>query len=242
MAKSILSNPLVLVGGGVAAYLLLSKHSSPAVTLPGGGYSQSTNAAVLPQQTQSLTGINSGIKGSNGTYYTVANYSQLAQLVPSLLNPNYVMTPAENAQYVANYLDLQQALPTWIGYKQPNNTIPRTVADAAQVHWTYGGCAQQRIFLPLNPPSNANQIPPPPNPKSSGGGSFLSSALNVATTILPFILGSDGSAKDLNDADLQLLFTGGYVMQELLPMFETAEPGTVKAINNRFTELLTPYF
>jgi hypothetical protein len=171
MAKK---NNILLIGAGAAAlyFLYNSKQTAPATTTtaatttptPGG-----SNLAV--NTTPQLYGINSGLKGGNGSFYTVSNYTTLLAQDPNLGNVNYQLTDAEKAQYLSNYLDLQQGLPPWIGQKH-NGITMNNINDAIQVHWSVYGVPEQRIFLPLVPPSGANFIPPPPNPKSSGSGLF----------------------------------------------------------------------
>src|SRR5579862_3270049 len=176
MSKQI--SPLLIIGGAAAAYLLLNSNTQ---TAPGGAsVNPITNALanLLPgsttttQQIPTNYGINSGIRGGNGSYFLVSNYQTLLQANPNLGNPNYIMTALENGQYIANYLDLQQGLPAWIGHKAIDGSTPGNLAQAAQVHWKSYGCAEKRIFLPMQPPSAGQFIPAPAAPKSSGPGVF----------------------------------------------------------------------
>lgn len=169
MAKK---NNILLIGAGAAAlYFLYNSKQTAATTTPGAATPAPAGSNLAVNTTPQLYGINSGLKGGNGSFYTVSNYTTLLAQNPNLGNVNYQLTDAEKAQYLSNYLDLQQGLPTWIGQKH-NGVTMNNINDAIQVHWSVYGVPEQRIFLPLVPPSGANYIAPPPNPKSSGGGLF----------------------------------------------------------------------
>jgi len=184
MAKK--SNILLIGAAGVGTYLLLKKSGNAQTTTTALPAAPGSNLAV--NTTNQLYGINSGLKGGNGSFNTVSNYAQLAAQVPNLTNVNYQLSDSEKTQYLANYLDLQQGLPGWIGQKH-NGVKMNSINDAIQVHWSVYGVPEQRIFLPLVPPSNVAYKPPPQNPKSSGGGLFkgilegLTVAGGIALTI-----------------------------------------------------------
>lgn len=234
MAKKGVS-PLLIAGIGVGALYLLSSNSNPlASIIPTGNSASIIPGGTTTTQTQ-LYGVN------NGTG-VVSNYAQLVVADPNLGNPNYQMTDNEVAQYLANYLDLQQGLPSWIGHKQHNGVTPKTLQQAAQVHWTTFGCAEKRIFLPLQPPSNKPYVPPPKNAKSSGSGSsWIGPTISAVGTIVASLLGPGEPDPVLNDGELQVLFTGGKVLKDILPMFADADPMLTKAIDQQFTALLLPY-
>lgn len=211
---------LLLGGGAVGLYLLTNK--SGGSFLPGGSSSNTGSNAPTTY------GINGGYSGVHAA--VVANYAAIVAADPRQANPNYQLTSAEAQQYLANYSDIQ-GVSTWPGGLSQANL---------QKHWTLYGVSQQRIFLPLQPPSTAPYIPPVQNPKSSGGSSsFLSSALGVVTTILPFILGA--SEPHLNNAEVQLLMTGGAIIKDILPMYRASNRDVVDAIDNKLNDLLTQY-
>lgn len=252
-------SPVLLLGGAAAAYLLLSPS--------GGGAAASSLAALIPGQApaaQPVYGVNSGLRGGNGSFFTCSNYAQLLAIVPNLGNPNYQMTAAENAQYLANYLDLQQGLQTWNGQKTPNGGTVQNIAQAAQLHWTMYGCAEKRIFLPLQPPSNGAYIPPPPAKKSSGSGIFgtlLKAATIVAGGVItvatggaaaPLVAAGESAALTaesaihgptdmLNDAEVQLLFQGAAILYDILPLYQDGDPVLTQAIKLKLDELLKEY-
>lgn len=259
------TNPALIVGGLAAAYLLLNSNSgsSPAAGNP-------VTDALVPQPAASAVpttyGINSGVRGGNGSFYTVSNYAQLLAANPNLGNPNYQMTATENGQYFNNYLDLQQGLPSWVGQKMLNGVKATSLMQAIQGHWTFYGCAEKRIFLPLQPPSGAQYIPPPPQPKSSGSGIFGTilrvativggAALTVASagTAAPLIAAGTsaaltaesaihgiGAAGQLNDAELQLLFQSAAIIYDILPLYQNNDPVLVAGIKQRLDELLKQY-
>jgi len=231
------TDQILLYGGGaLAAYFLFLKPGTTTSLTPG------TTSTSVPGSTTAtgLIGINSGITDSTGSFYTVSNYNQLLAANPNLGNPNYQMTSAELNQYLANYLDLRQGLPTWIGKKSPSGQTISTMQQAEQVHWQYHGCAEKRIFLPLQPTSNGNYVPPPVNTASSGssgGSSWVSSALGIATTVIG-LLGPD---EQLNDADCQALFTMSAIIKDILPLYAESDPILTRAIETRMNALLTQY-
>jgi hypothetical protein len=270
MSKKQIS-PLVIVGGAAALYFLFgnSGSSTPGTT----SVNPITNALaqLLPgsttttQQIPTTYGINSGIRGGDGSYFTCANYAQLLAVNPNLGNPNYVMTDTENGQYLANYLNLQQALPYWVGQKAIDGTHPANILQAAQVHWRNYGCAAKMIFLPLEPPSGANYVPPPSAKKSSGSGilgTILKSvtivagaALTVASagTAAPLIAAGTSVALTaesaihgvsdtlLNDSEVQLLFQGAAIIYDILPLYAQNDPLLVAAIKLQLDTLLKQY-
>lgn len=232
------TDQILLYGGGaIAAYMLFIK---PKTVTPG-------TTTVIPGGTTSipasgLVGINSGVRGGNGSFYTVSNYNQLLAANPNLGNPNYQMTAAESQQYLANYTDLNApgALPSWIGKKQPDGFTPQNLQQACWSHWKFDGCAEKRIFLPMQPPSTASYIPPPVNPTASnsgGGSSWVSSALGIATTVIGLL----GEPDQLNQADVQKLFTMSAVIQDILPLYAENDPILTRAIEVRMNALLNQY-
>jgi hypothetical protein len=264
-------NPLLIVGGGIAAYLLYEQYikgQTPAVTAP----AVTTFNPVVPvtnAETQSVTaaeagttqvyGVNSGVKGGNGSFYTCANYDQLLALNPNLGNPNYVMTQAEANTYLSNYLDLQQALPTWVGQDTYGFHV-NTIYDAVTLHWKDYGCAEKRIFYPLVPPSNNNYIPPPPKAASTSIWGTIAKVATIAAggiltvasagTAAPLIAAGTSAAltaesaihgpdiAQLSDMDLQTIVTGGYILKKILPFYLESSPDVVNSIINQLDALL----
>lgn len=218
------NNFLLLGGAGVLAFVLLNKSGSSLL---------SSAAATTTPTASNPAGLVGIFQGQQ-----VTNYAQLVAANPNIGNPNYVMTPGENAQYLANYLDLQQGLPSWVGKKIGGQTIGN-LQQAAQAHWQMYGAAERRVFVPLSTEDLTPYRPPVSNPNSSGGSSsFLSGALSLATTILPMVLGPD---QKLNNADCQLLFTGAYIIKDILPMYATSDRETVNVIDYKLNNLLKQY-
>lgn len=248
------TSPLLYIGGAAAVYFLFLKpKAAPApVFIPGTNIPAPAPVSTNPlsnlfpvispvQSTVTNYGINSGIKGGNGSFYTVNNYAQLLAANPNLGNPNYTLSPAESSQYLANYSDLQTGLPTWVGQKMLDGTTASNLSMAIQGHWRIYGCAEKRIYLPLQPPSTAAFIPPPANPKSSGGGSsVLGTALGVATSILPLLLGVDTDPR-LSNAEIQVLMTGGAILNDILPLYVPGQPVAAKQAQLRLSDLITQY-
>lgn len=233
---------LLYAGGAVAAYLLFIKPKT--TTVPG---TVLVPGSSLPVSSSSLIAINSGVKGGDGSFYKVSNYSQLVALNPNLSNPNYQLTPAESSQYLSNYLNLQQGLPGWVGQTY-NGVRINSLAQAVQRHWTVYGVANQMVFVPMQPPSNANFVPAQPNVNSSGGGgsSWVGSALStvgsVAVAALPYLMAIAGPNEPvLNDAECQILFTGSAILKDILPYYAQMNRQAVSIIQTGLDDLLTQY-
>src|SRR5882724_4506833 len=233
---------LLYGGGALLAYEFFLK---PKTTAPGttsvNPISTIFNPSPTTSPTGALIGINSGIKGGNGSFYTISNYNQLLAANPNLGNPNYQLTDAERTQYLNNYLDLQQGLPSWVGRKQPDGIIPANIQQAAQEHWHFFGCAEKRIFLPMQPPSTGAYQPPPPNAGSTSSGGSGSSWISVAGSVAVALVGLLGEADKLNDADCQLIFTMSAIIKDILPLYQQSDPLLTRAIDNRMNNLLIEY-
>lgn len=235
MAKK--NNTVLYVGLGVAGLAGIYLLTRPSV--PG---SSNPLATLIPGSMPTTYGVNSGIKGGNGSFYTTSNYQTLLAANPNLGNPNYQMTTAEANQYIANYSDLQQAFPQWIAAGNTYKGIKLTTnQQCAQAHWNNTGCAEQRIFLPLQPPSTASYIPPPTNPstKPSGGSNWLGSALQIAGTVAALL----GPVQDpqLTDAEAQVLVTGSAVIKNILPFYLQVDKNLVDSISNKVDSLVSQY-
>jgi hypothetical protein len=237
MSKPI--SPLIWVGGAAAVYFLFLRPTTPAVP----GASTSLLSTLLPGAASSAVGINSGVKGGNGSFYTCSNYAQLLAANPNLGNPNYQLSAAEQSQYMANYSDLQTGIPPTVGKKGSQGQTLSTLAIAIQYHWNQNGCGEKRIFLPLQPPSTAAYIPPPPVAKAASGGSFLSSALGIATSVVPYVamLAGPYNSPQLNDGEVQLLFTAGAIINQILPLYASSDIVQVNRIDQALNDLLTQY-
>jgi hypothetical protein len=148
-----------------------------------------------------------------------------------LANPNYQLTPAEAQQYAANYADISQGVATWPGGLSQANL---------QKHWTLYGVAQKRVFVPLQPPSSSPYVPPPANPKSSGGSSWVNTLLTVGGDVAKVALMA-GPEERLNDGELQLLFTAAAIMKDVLPMYRAGNQTFVNTVDAQLNDLLTQY-
>jgi hypothetical protein len=234
MAKN--DNTLLYVGiAAVGAYFIFS----------GSGTSTATSALsnILPGATGSLVGINSGIRGGSGDFYTVSNYAALLSADPNLGNPQYQMSAAENAQYIANYQDLQTGLALFVQQGGVNGFKFNTMPAAAQYHWTYYGCSEKRIFLPLQPPSTAAYVAPPPPPKSATAAkpttqSWITTGLQVAGT-LAMLLGPNDP--QLSTGDLYVLLNASGIIKNILPFYLQADGILVDSIENKMNSLIAQY-
>jgi len=241
-------NPWILVGGAAAIYFLTRPASAPG-TVPSTGITSIIPGLnnVIPGSgatSAANVGVNSGVKGGNGSFYTVANYAALLAANPNLGNPNYQMTDAEAQQYLANYSDLQTGLPTWIGHPDVGGNTVTSLNQAAREHWKYYGCAEKRIYLPLQPPSTAAFIPPPVNnqAKSGGGSSWIGSAISTVGSIALALLGNQSaSVPVLNDGEVNVLVTGAAIVKKILPFYLQVAPDLVHSIENNIDAALSQY-
>lgn len=267
MSKSQI-NPLLIVGGAAAVYLLMNSSSTASAAAAASNPVTAALANLIPgaattTAAPAMIGINSGIRGGNGSFFTCSNYQALAAADPNLLNPKYQLNLAQANQYMSNYYDLQQ----WYALQlqsAANNTF-KTIITAMQYHWTTYGCAEQRIFYPLQPPSTQNFIPAPVVPKSSGSG-VLGTILKVSTIVAggvitvatggaaaPLVAAGESAALTaesaikgtsdtvLNNQELQILFQGAAVLYEILPLYEKNDPVLVSAIKLQLDTLLKQY-
>lgn len=238
------NNTVLYLGGAVAAYFFFIKPKT--TTIPGTVLIPGTN---VPVASSSLIAVNSGVRGGDGSFFKVSNYSQLVALNPNLSNPNYQLTSAESSQYLSNYLNLQQGLPAWVG-QSFNGIRISTLAQAAQRHWTVYGVANQMVFVPMQPPSTAAFVPAQPNPNSANSssssswiGSALSTVGSVAVAALPYLIAIAGTPEPpvLNNAECQVLFTGSAIIKDILPYYAVMNRQAVAIIDSSLTNLLNQY-
>ena len=247
---------LIYVGAAAAAYFLFFAPSSTGTAAPGASILNNLLPTGTPAAGAIPTtyGINGGYSGNYAA--VVSNYAQLVAANPNLGNPYYQLTQPEQQQYVANYKDIAQGVPTWPGGLSAANI---------QKHWTLYGCAQKRIFLPLQPPSAAPYIAPQPNPKSSGGNGIFKTILEGVTavgagvlevtslgTLTPIVAPATAAALSLesqikgvspvlSDAEIELLLTGAAVMKDILPYYMQVDPAATMAITNKLNSVLSQY-
>jgi len=223
-----MAKPNYMLYGGIAiaAYVFLKPKTGTAVTpvyngnattpvySSGGGLITTTppatttiNAGNLPapQPGEKIISVDSGV--------TPSQYAYAQSVNPNIGNPNYTLSDSEVQQYLQNYLDLRQGLPTWIG---DDKTLP----NAARHHWKEYGALERRVFLPFMPPSQKVYVPSPNNPNSSnsgggGGCSWCSTALTVAGTVVAML----GVEPVLNNSEIETLFAGSAILKQVLPMF-----------------------
>lgn len=210
MAKN---NNLLLYGGAaVAAYLLFFNKSS----------------ATPVNTTQNYSNIPPPPAVYSQAYYEQYQYPAMLAANPNVGNPNYRLTDAEANQYLQNYLDLAQGL-------QLEATNGMTIQDAARRHWTNHGVAEKRTFLPLMPQDKTPFVPPPANNNASSG-SWITSALGIATSVVGLLGPGDVT---LNQREAEVLINGGAILKNILPLF-SEDPREV-AIDKKLTVLLEKY-
>jgi hypothetical protein len=264
MGKSI--SPVLLMGGGLAAYLLLSNKSSPGGASPvtsllsnltGGGSVAPVNSGPQTTYPYLITGAPLPIPDSfSQSYYINEIYPAMYAVNSNVKNPAYTLTQAEASQYETNYTDLQG----WLRSFKSGTPYQHLV-----YHWHTYGVPDQRTFLPLPWANPAQWVPPPPNTKSSGGifsdilkavtvigggvaivasGGALAPVVGPATSLA---LTAEGqihgvnSAVAPNDAELEILFTGGAIWAQIAPFYNQADQARVKAVNNQLYYLLNRF-
>lgn len=222
----------LLIGAGVlgAGLLFLSKKSptatqqststTPGQTLqPGEAYP----FAILPNHPPLPTTW-------NYAYYQQWIYPAMLQQNPNVGNSNYTLSQAELNQYLQNYSDLRGAIPSMVPHPFPNQNA------FLQDHWKHNAVAEQRSFLPFLPTTTAPYTPPPANPNTSGGGSFWSTAGQIAMAVVAIAGPGDPL---LNDYEAEILICGGYTAKQILPFYYKDQ--TALAAESKLDELLTQY-
>jgi hypothetical protein len=212
------NNTLIYVGGAAVLGYVLIKNS----------------AVSSPSTAGTVQGAPPAPATYNQAYYLAYQYPALIAANPNLLNPNYQLSATDAGNYLANYTDIQQ----WA-----NTVVPKpfgTLQQALQYHWTTYGVPDKRSFVPFAPPDNANWVPPPAQPKSSGSSSTFSSILGTVASVGIAVLGVTDNTR-LNDADLQLLYTGGGVAKDIAAMYHNVNPDLSWAVYAKINEILTNY-
>jgi hypothetical protein len=245
------SEMLLIGGGGLVALYLLS--GSSTTTVPG---------TTTPSLTTSLTNllapaasinpaspVVSGAPISNGIYnkpyYLSYQYPALQQQNPNVLNPSYILTDTDAANYIANYLDLQQALPTWgasapIGADRLENG---SIYDQARRHWTMYGVADQRSFVPFTPKANIPFVPATTTTaaKSSGGG-ILGDVLSVVKVAAPIVAAIAGTPpSNITNSDVDTIAQGSAIVMGIMPLFYNRDPTLSMGIEDTIKNTLTQY-
>lgn len=220
------NNTLLYVGGAaVLAYLYLK--GTPAAS--------STTAVSAANYPYLIPGAPPLPQTWDFNYFQTYEYPAMAKADPEILNPNHVLTPAEAAQYEANYQDVREWLNVVTSAGQQYAGNP---AAALQYHWHSAALPDSRTFLPLLPTATAGgYVPPKPvSGTSSGSSSWISTGLSIASTVAQF-LGNE--EVKMNDYDIAVLLNGAAVIKELLPMYYI--DSRALNIENKLTALLNEY-
>lgn len=224
--------PVLYLGGAAVLYILIK----PRLTA-GGGTSLLTNSSTIPSSQAALLTPGAPAPPSvyDGNYYLAYEYPAMVKANPNVTNSGYNLTDAEATQYMANYLDISQ-------YANAKSSVKNfgSALNAARKHWHDHGVAEKRTFMPLQPPFTVPFKPAQSNSNSSGdsedSGSWVGTALSVAATIVSFL-----GETNLNNTEIQLLFNGGGIMYDVVPMFYDADPVVCTKIKERLDDLLTIY-
>lgn len=236
---------------GVGAYLVLPQlmGSGGATSLiPGAPASSLVTQTNIPGVVQAygtylLTGFTAPVPFSSAgnwntidkTWYLTWEYPAHQKVNSNIGNASYTLAPGEAQQYLQNYLDVNQWSTSAAVLKQFGNQ-----QAAAQYHWKTFGAIERRTFLPLYPPFNTNWVPPvtPAQPAKSSSGSWVTSALSIAGSVVALLGPND---PPLSAMDQQILFTGSAVLKQVLPYYYKSSPKLSGAIESRMDALLNQY-
>lgn len=254
MAKN---NTILIIGAAAAAVFVLPKlmGSSGSSILP----SSTSSTSAQPGATTSVPGVvqaygtyvlqgappppSQWLAGSWPTiskpYYLQYEYPAHQKINPNIVNSGYTMTDAEAQQYLNNYADINQ----WANSTAANGGVHQwgSALNAAKKHWQTFQPAEQRTFLPLVPPFTGVWVPPVSNPNtstSSSGSSWVSTALTIGTTLVG-LLGPNDAA--FTDADLEIIATGGFVVQQVAECYMNVKPKMASAILAKLDSIIKQY-
>lgn len=219
------------IGVGVLLVLPMLTKAKPAVynpSLPITATNNPNNPVVSNPATPPAL---QQLPPNTGDNYEKIIYPAMLAYNPNVGNPNYTLTEAEARTYWNNYRDLREGGVNWFNGDH---------IAAARDHWHTNGVPEKRTFLPLNPPTTAPYIGPPVTPNSSGGGSFWSKALGVATSVLDIILGDQSDAR-LNDREVELIANSGVVIKQILPFYYNADLELAGRIDAKLDQVLKEY-
>lgn len=264
------NNTLIYLGAAAAAYMFLKPAST--ATAPGllstasnlfspASASLQSTGLVYPYLVPGAPAI-PALYDAN--YYKTYIRPAMVAVNPNVNNPGYNLNATDCANYLANYLDLRQALPAWVGQTVSNTHIV-SLNQACQRHWQVYGIPDQRTFMPLPWSSNAPYIPAPQNSKSASGTGVFSTLLKVATiaagaiitvssagTLAPIVAPATsaaltaeslihGAPDAMTDEEIAILVTSSAIIKKLLPFYLDVNPNLVASINNRIDTLVSQY-
>lgn len=179
-------NTLLYIGGaGLLAYLYLTK--SPNNSAPG------IFSSVLPGVPQTVTPTTAGAPPTPTTfdknYYLTYQYPAILAANPNIGNPNYRLTDSEANQYLANYLDLQQAWADPGNHNNPGWDRANTPQDFARSHWRQWAIPDKRTFTLLVPSSTTTYN----DPHTASNSGFFTSIGNFIAKNSSTLLSQGGN-------------------------------------------------
>lgn len=261
---------LIYVGVGAAAYFLVIKPALSGSSTSGSSLLSSLLPSATPSNTGAaspalLTTYPYLVANAppiptayDDSYYKNYIYPAMLAADGNVGQPKYTISQDEANNYGANYTDVAQ----WA-----NNTGPeggarhQTPLQAYQYHWHTYGVPEQRTFLPLPWNDPANWVPPPPSPKSGLFKGILIAVTAVAAgvvevvsvgTLTPVVAPAaaaaitaesqiNGANDALSNEEIAILLSGAYIINEILPFYNQAQPTAVRAINAVLQPLLAEY-
>ena len=219
-------NTLLYIGGaGLLAYLYLTK--SPNNSAPG------IFSSALPGVPQTVTPTTAGAPPTPTTfdknYYLTYQYPAILAANPNVGNPNYRLTDAEANQYLANYLDLQQAWADPGNHNNPGWDRANTAQDFARSHWRQWAIPDKRTFTLLVPSSTTNYNDP--HTASNSGfftsiGNFIKNNSGAIIQYAPKVAALAGvnDTPTLNPRDRDTILNGSGIVLSIYEAYNAINP------------------
>lgn len=232
---------LLYIGGAVAlvgGYILYENSQTPAAAAAATPATAAPGTAPASLASLAVPGAPAAPASYNDQYYKTYQYPAILAAYPQVGNPNYVLTPTDAQNYLNNYLELQQWVPTVVGSGKKYSNAQA----ALQWHWKTYGVPYQYSFIPFTPPKNANYVPAPAVAKSSGSSSTFDDILKGVGTAVTVVASLAGPGDGLNDTQLVLLLNGGGVLKNILPLYANDDRQHVMAIEQAFDSVINGYF
>lgn len=225
-------NLLYLGGFGVLAALYISKQNNTG----GSGLFANQIHPVTPV----LQGAPPTPTSWDQNYYLTYQYPAILQMYPNVGNPNYKMSDSEAAQYISNYLDLQQVWADQNNFKGGWDNA-HTLPDFARSHFKKYGIPEKRTFTPLVPSRSIAYVAPPKT--ENGGfftsiGNFISKGANVVTSVIPYVAAFAGTNDQitLSPTDKEILLNGGGIMINIFDLYGQVNQQASEIMINQLQE------
>lgn len=244
-----MNKKLIWIGGGLVGAFVIYKSKAAATTSLTSSTGATASNALTPGE--SITQINAMIDNGiypfvipgapplpsayNDIYYQTYIYPTMVAWDKNITNPNYTLTDEQLMQYADNYLEIRQWLPTVVPGKFPSDQA------ALQWHWSTYGVPYKYTYLPLYPPKDASYVPPPVAVRgSSETWTIIGDVIKVGSTVVA-AAAAGVNAKLLNNSEIELVVTSGWVLKNVLPLFAKSDNMLVSSIDKQLDAILTTY-